>query len=382
MTLSRRRTLALLGGGIVLAAAAGTGATRYAARSPGEALAPWAAAGGYDDIRLRALSWALLAPKPHNRQPWVAELTGADTVRIWRDPALNLPVTDPFDRQLTIGMGCFLELMVLAAAEEGVGVTLTLFPEGEDPNLPIAEAVFDGTAEPDPLFADAPRRRSTKEPFDMDRPVAPETLARLVANGQVRRGATADPTEVTALRTLAHDAWQVEMRTPSALAESIDLMRIGASQINANPDGIDLNAALPVALNRIGLMPRESLKDPESTGFKQTEAMYAAIFEATPAFVWLATSGNTRRDQIAAGRAWLRLNLETTAEGLALHPVSQALQEYPEMAALYADAHTRLAGPGETVQMLGRLGYGPTVPETPRWPLAAKLRESADRQPA
>ena len=59
--------------------------------------------------------------------------------------------------------------------------------------------------------------------------------------------------------------------------------------------------------------------------------------------------------------------------GLSLHPVSQALQEYPEMAAHYAQAHELLAQEGHTVQMLGRVGYGPDIPRTPRWPLEAKL---------
>lgn len=36
-------------------------------------------------------------------------------------------------------------------------------------------------------------------------------------------------------------------------------------------------------------------------------------------------------------------------------------------------AHDLLAAPGQTVQMLGRLGYGPQTPRTPRWPLETKL---------
>ena len=66
-------------------------------------------------------------------------------------------------------------------------------------------------------------------------------------------------------------------------------------------------------------------------------------------------------------------NLATTQAGLALHPVSQALQEYPQMAEHYAAAHEMLAKDGETVQLLGRVGYGPQIPRTPRWPLETKL---------
>ncbi len=43
------------------------------------------------------------------------------------------------------------------------------------------------------------------------------------------------------------------------------------------------------------------------------------------------------------------------------------------MAEVRAEAHRMLAPEGGTVQMLGRVGYGPEVARTPRWPLEAKL---------
>ena len=103
MPLTRRKTLALIGGGTILAA--GTAAAGFALpRTPHAALAPWDMAGGYDAPRLDALSYGLLAPNPHNRQPWAVELDGGDGFLVWRDKTLDLPVTDPFGRQLTIGM--------------------------------------------------------------------------------------------------------------------------------------------------------------------------------------------------------------------------------------------------------------------------------------
>jgi hypothetical protein len=43
------------------------------------------------------------------------------------------------------------------------------------------------------------------------------------------------------------------------------------------------------------------------------------------------------------------------------------------MADLYAAIHDRLAPDGGTVQMLGRIGYGPTVGPSPRWPLETRI---------
>ena len=84
-------------------------------------------------------------------------------------------------------------------------------------------------------------------------------------------------------------------------------------------------------------------------------------------------SAPKRTFQINAGRDWIRLHLAATGLGLAMQPVSQALQEYPEMESHFALVHEALAAPGETVQMLGRLGYGPAIDASPRWPLEARI---------
>lgn len=362
---TRRQTLALLGGGAVVAATAATGF--LATRTPTRALAPWGQAGAYDDARLNALSFALLAPTPHNLQPWLAELEGADTVILHRDPERALPHTDPFDRQIMIGMGCFLELLRMAAAEAGAATALTLFPEG--PDGPVARVTFTEGGTPDPLFAHVMTRRSCKEPFELT-PVPASDVAALAPFAQI----LTEPAEVEALRRITWEAWKIEAFTPRTWKESVDLLRIGKAEIEASPDGIDLSGLMFDTLGPLGIINRPGLLSPDSTGFRQTMAAYEATMAATPAYAVITTDGNTRAEQIDAGVKWLRLNLATTGLGLALHPVSQALQEYPEMSGPYDEIHARLARPGQTVQMLGRLGYGPEIPRTPRWPLEAKMR--------
>ncbi len=365
MSISRRKALGIIGGGTILAATAG-GALFATTRTPTKALAPWAEAGGYREPRRRALSYAILAPNPHNRQPWLVDLGPADTVILHRDKERDLPHTDPDARQLTIGLGCFLELMVIAASQTGHRVELDLLPQGEDG--PVAHARFAEGAAPDPLFDHVLARRSCKEPFE-DRAVPPALIDHLAPFADI----ISDPRQVAELRELTLEAWMVEAHTRRTMKESVDLMRFGKREINANPDGIDIGGAFLEALMVAGVLSREAQLDPQSTGFREGIRIYEEMLKATPAYAVLTSPGNGRKDQIAAGRRWLRLNLMTTSLGLALHPVSQALQEFPEMAPHYTRAHRMLAKEGETVQMLGRLGYGPTVGRSPRWPLETRI---------
>lgn len=376
MSLSRRQTLALLGGGFIAAAAS---TAWYVTRPLETALAPWAQAGSYDDPRLHALSYAILAPNPHNRQPWLVELQGTDTVVLHVDRERLLPHTDPYSRQITIGLGCFLELMRMAALERGMDVDITPFPEGGDPlaldGRPVAHCTFRPTdAAPDPLFAHVMQRRTLKEPFDTTRPVDPTTLARVAATARASIVAgTADPAKVAEFRRLTHDALLIEIETPRTYRESVDLFRIGRAEVDANPDGIDFTGPMFEALHLAGLFNREVALDTGSMSYRQGIAAVLANADTAMAHIWQVTPGNTRADQIATGRDWLRLNLAATAAGLGIQPLSQALQEYPEMAAHYAEIHEMLAPDGGTVQMFARLGYGQAVGRSPRWPLEDKL---------
>ncbi len=377
MNLSRRKTLALIGGGVILAATASLGA--IATRQPRTALLPWSAAGQGADPRHRALSYALLAPNPHNRQPWRADLREAGVVTLYVDTNKLLPHTDPFSRQITIGLGCFLELMQMAASHDGQRVTITPFPEGFDDGAldsrPVARAVFtpDASVTPDPLFAHVMARRSNKEPYDTSRPVpaaAMEALAASVARGSQFGGAL-DDARITQLRDLTHEALVIEFTTPRTMQESVDLFRIGAREVDANPDGLDFSGPMFETLSATGLFSREASADPDSFASRSALTMVEATAKSAMGYVWLTTTGNSRTDQLAAGADWLRLNLAVTAEGLGTQPMSQALQEFPEMATHYSRVHALLAPEGGTVQMLGRIGFGPAVGQSPRWPVEA-----------
>jgi hypothetical protein len=374
----RRDVLKLIGGGAVVAATAplsgcsGVGVSQ-AARGP------WRNAGQYDDPRKRALSYALLAPNPHNRQPWLVRLEGADALTLQVDPARRLPATDPFDRQIVIGCGAFLELLAIAAAEEGYRADIVAFPEGEDMRTldtrPVARVTLvSGAGQRDPLAAHILARRSNKTVYE-PREVAAADLQALADAGRapgITSATTADAGLVARLRDLTWRAHVKEVTTPAANQESVDLMRIGAREVAANPDGIGLEGGMIEFARRVGIVSRENLADPTSTAFKQGLDLYEKMAMSARAFGWLCNDNRSRGDQLAAGRAYVRMNLKATALGLGVHPWSQALQEYPEMAALYDEARALLGG-GGTVQMLYRIGYAQAIGPTPRRGLEAHL---------
>jgi len=375
---SRRNVLKLIGGGVVVAAAA-TGGFLAMNQPSRAARAPWREAGQYDEFRRRALSYALLAPNPHNRQPWLIRLDGDQALTLFCDLERRLPATDPLDRQITIGCGAFLELLVIAAAQDGYRAIITPFPDGEDMSTldhrPVAKVEFVAVnAQPDPLFAQILERRSNKTVYH-PRNVPQALLAELAEAGGAY-GTTSEcvgDTDLAArLRDLTWRGHRSEMSTPDPMQESVDLMRIGAREVTANPDGIELEGPLIGAGRLAGVVSRDTLGDPASTAFQQGLDMYREMAMSARAFGWLANGDNDRTEQLNAGRAYVRLNLKATELGLGIHPWSQALQEYPEISELYEEVHA-LIGRGERLQMLYRIGYADPVIPTPRRGLNAHL---------
>lgn len=383
---SRRKVLRVLGtGGVIVGATALGAGTWLTTRDPAEARTPWMQAGQGNDVRVRALSYAVLAPNAHNRQPWSVDLSEPDVATLYCDLNRRLPQTDPFDRQITISLGCFLELFALAAAQEGFGTRTALFPQGAPGQRldarPVARIELVATGgTPDPLFAQILTRHTNKEPFDTARTVPAGDVDAIVsaseASGSLQAFATLDDAQILALRDLTWRGHEIEVLTPRTLQESIDLMRIGKAEVLANPDGIDLSGPLFDTLKVTGLISREQLADPSSTAFQQGLDAYREMIFSAMGYVWIISDGDTRDEQIAAGRAYVRMHLEATARGVDMHPLSQALQEYEEISKPYEEAKETLsARPDQTVQMLARIGYGPGINPSPRWPAASRIRD-------
>jgi len=167
----------------------------------------------------------------------------------------------------------------------------------------------------------------------------------------------------------------MEANTRAAFKESVDLMRIGKAEIEANPDGIALGGPLLEAMALMGLLSREQMLKPASAAFRAGIDKYRPVIATAMGYGWIVGRANARTDQLEAGRVYVRMNLQAARAGLSMHPVSQALQEFPEMAKVRAEVNRRLSlADGETLQMLARLGYAAPARPSPRWPLEGRIR--------
>lgn len=377
--MQRRKFLKVLGSSAVIVSPLMAGCTSTAQLV--DPTKPWADAGQGDSPMIQALSWALLAPNPHNRQPWQVALHGPRSATLYADPSRKLPATDPFDRQITIGLGAFVELLRLAAANKQELLSVEWFPKGSNESRlgtrPIAKLTLKaGAASPNSLFAAAPLRRTTRGNYNsksISHSLINDVVERAGICAGLRWATTIERKEVLKLNALAVRAYEREIDTDAAYLESAELMRIGKQEVSINPDGISLTGPFFEWLNLFGLISHAGLRDLKGQA-RQSGRKMANELATAKCHVWLLSAGNSRTEQITAGAQYLRLNLAATEAGLAMQPLSQALQEYPEMATEYAEAHNRLgAREGERVQMWARVGYSEVTLPSPRWALSTRL---------
>ncbi|TGM90955.1 hypothetical protein EHR05_09300 [Leptospira licerasiae] len=316
---------------------------------------------------LKALRIGITAPNPHNVQPWKFKLIDDHSALLYVDERRLLKDTDPTFRQIHIGQGTFLENLSLGTQIFGYLAEVSLFPEGKYTitdmgKKPIAKIVLvkqeDLVRNPlSEFISDRVTRRSIYEGDDL----TADDFEKIYKDSAVlyselkfvpKKGSENLEKQLVA-------AMQMETDTYNTYEESRIWFRYNDEEIGKYKDGLSLRAngvsglKYYFARNFFLKHGAESWHSPENK--KAGMDMFTSMVESSKGFIFLKTNHNEIIDWVQAGRDYLRLHLAATKNGFSLHPMSQILQEYPEMEKIRNEFESSLK-PGEKIQMLVRLG--------------------------
>jgi nitroreductase len=363
------------------------------AGATGPAYTPWDEWPGSDqDGNRRPLRGAILAASPHNTQPWLFDVSG-DAIAVYADRARHLGSFDPFRREMHLGLGCAIENVVCAARAFGLAADvqpadgrLELSP-GRQPVLAARIAVAAGQPSRDPYFDVIPRRHTNRGPY-RDEPIAPEQLQRLidlVSGPTVRLVLLVDDGARREFGALIVQSTEQIVADPEMSMDSFRWIRTGRRDVLVHRDGVTIDTS---GTSRLMTAAAKMLPDLSATRIDRIWVETTRDVHTATASVFGMILIPDRLDMaqsIAAGRAWQRLHLAATAEGIAAQPLNQPVEMIDRHRMLgrqneYGPTLAKLARAGGwEPTFIFRLGYAVReAPRSPRRPLAA-TRLSARR---
>ena len=351
-----RRKFLVAAGGATLAAGA-TGAGLYTLSDTGNLvradLGPGDGGGGPLEADERAiLSLAALAPSGHNAQPWSVRRLAPYHWVVGNDPTRWLPAVDPEQRETVLSIGAFLQNLESAAGTLGYSCSWTLLAKTNQDGRVVEVKLTPGGGSVS-FDGDAIRSRRTVRSHYLGDALADADLAALVAGeSEFVHYLPAASKESGALNELTVEANRLQSARDPAQQELADWVRFSSRDAAERRDG------LTTAGMEMGGVTAWAVRNFYGKGSVLTPDFRRRGLDGVAAQVarsagWLLVTGrgDSVADLLDAGRRAERLFLRARPRGVALHPMTQVLEE-PATRAEFARS-PGVAG----VQFLLRVGY-------------------------
>ncbi len=318
-----------------------------------------------DDTR-EILRLASLAPSGHNTQPWLIQMIDSEHFTLSIDESRYLPEVDPDHRETLISMGCFLENLTLAAGNMGYRAEIDITAQESDDKEIAAVRLSQDEQFTYPVER-MENRRTLRSGYAAE-PIRTGDLDFLMDDDPDQwTYFSPDASQSAYIEKVTLEAFTQQTYRDSAQAELADWIRFSKREIKKQKDGLTpATMEMPwIARVITGMLYDEKNVMSESfrkTGIKSVEDQLAQYGG------WLVLSAKDASPEslLEAGRRFQRLALKAREKNIAVHPMSQALEEKP-----WKDQVAEKLGIQGEVQFLLRVGYVNSYPEpvSPRRPV-------------
>ena len=326
-----------------------------------------------------------MAASPHNTQPWLLRVS-PQRIELYADAERHLGTMDSLRREMHIGLGCALENLVIAARARGLAPRVSLLPDPELPTLVarvgLSESARDDAArEDDALFGQIALRHTNRGAYleGVARGLGAQLQTVLETQPGLQLRLLTSPRERSRFREQTIAATRAIIEDAEMSADSERWYRHSREDIARERDGVTLDATGSGSATRFF---GKSLGRPDSaTSNRYWLDATREQHTAGGCFGIISSSAqNSRDEQLQVGRAFQRLQLWASKEGLAIQPLNQLAERQDReqsqgLAPEFTHSLDEWIGDGtRRAQMLFRIGY--PVDEafaSPRRPLSWML---------
>lgn len=345
----------------------------YYGSESGVAFEPWELdeSGEPAFVAVRA---AILAASPHNIQPWRFEVT-EDRIELFEDRSKDLGAMDSLQREKHIGLGCAIENLVVAASHHGRRARVMLMPSADESHVATIE-LTSAAATDSPLYFVITERHTNRGPY-LDGPAPAglnDALASQIEEASVRLKVLDAPADKARFREATIEATRAIIDDVEMNEASHAWYRHTKDEIERFRDGTTLDATGNGSTLRFfgKVTGRPSADSAGGYWLRATEGAQTT----GSAFVILSSEDRSSRvQQLEVGRAFQRIHLWATSEGLALQPLNQLVERQDReitagLSPRFTEMLSGLVGEPSRAQMLFRIGYAfEEAKRSPRRPL-------------
>jgi hypothetical protein len=275
------------------------------------------------------------------------------------DPARRLRAVDPGDRETLLSLGAFWETLEQAASAQGWLVEAKIVPAPKN-SVPVAVSFVlhhaDVSADASERLARLSARSTNRGAFDTAaiRPKHLQILTRAVP------GCTWFPITSPEGKWIASSLAEAngqQAKNDARQQELASWLRFSRQEVRTRADGLTPEMMGKGALVRFWWYHFMDSTDVLKPWFRNaSETSARTQVEHCAGFLVLTNSDTSPASLLLVGREFQRLTLLSPTLGMALHPMSQLMEESPWKEELSA----RLGVSG-TVQFVLRAGYAPTL---------------------
>jgi hypothetical protein len=282
---------------------------------------------GIDEEGARILWYASLAPSGHNSQPWFVKVLEKGEWVIGGDPQRRLPAVDPENRELLLSVGAFAENLCLAASAAGYEAALEVIAKS-----PRDEEVLHVSL-----------KKTTPGTYPLER----LTLRRTVKNGLLSREigkedvkALAEPhggrlfyfprgtDHARCIQEGTVESYRAQTYRDDAQQELANWIRFSNTDARKHRDGLTTEGMEITGFS--GWFVRQFMDQGDVRGDRfRKQGMEIATQWAAEGAGWMiiTSSGTSVADLIETGRRFERTALLARERNIALHPMTQVLEE-------------------------------------------------------
>jgi nitroreductase len=326
---------------------------------------------GIDPALTRILHYASLAPSGHNSQPWHVKLVEDGKLIISVDSDRRLPAVDPNNREVMLSLGAFVENLSLAAGQMGYEAEIEI-----KAGNPFDQEILEVTL-----------RKARPVPYPLERITSRMTAKHGYRSTDLRKGdvdALSEPLggrlfyfprgseHARCIQDGTVESFRVQTDRDEAQRELVRWLRLSREAEEKHRDGLTTESMEIRGLKGWYVRNLTSPEDFMKKSMRKRSVEQAARLAAEGGGWFVITSpGSSVTDLIEAGRGFERMALLARERGVAIHPMTQILEEEIGRGSI-ASHHDA----GMLPQFVLRVGYLDKYPDpvSPRRPVGWFVR--------